>query len=264
MKECPRCQSVQAWVLGDGRLKCRSCSRRYSCTSVWDSVRLPESAKHALLDAFVRGIPAAQCAADQACADSRERFYRLARACCAKHERVTRDGLSIVHCQPPLSGMRSAMRGWSASQRVLILGIAERHSQIQITAPSGDAATILPLLRERIAVGGVMQVSGTQAYACLQIQGDYVSVPKSFRAPLALQPAEEFWHFARRHLQMFRKIPLKFFQLHLNETCLRFNHRDGDVHALLANLMTSTAIGEVKRLLLGDTARTSGCRWCRI
>jgi transposase len=252
MKDCPRCASVQAWVLGDGRLKCRTCGRRYSWTSVWDSVRLSESAKHALLDAFVRGMPAAQSTADQACADSRERFYRLIRACCAQHERLPRDGLAIAQCH--MASARSAMRGWAMTQQVIIVGIAERHGNVRISAPAGEIQEILPLLRERTAVGGVVQLGSTQAYACLQIQGDYVSVPRTTRAPLGLQPAQEFWHFARSHLQIFRKIPLKFFPLYLAETCLRFNHRSDDMRTLLHAFMSSTASGEVKMLLRNESS----------
>lgn len=257
MKDCPRCESVHAWVLGDGRLKCRSCGRRYSWRSVWDAVRLSEPAKDALLDAFVRGVPAAQCLAEQGCADSRERFYRLIRACCTRLERLSRDGLSIAQCQSPVIGMRPAMRGWSTSQQVVIIGIAERQGRVQICAPPGDIIGALPLLRERAAVGGVVQVSETQAYACLQVQGDYVTVPRTTRAPLALQPAEEFWHFARLHLQMFRKIPVKFFQLYLAETCLRFNHRGQDLRALLKESMSGAASSDLKQLLRGEIARIS-------
>lgn len=250
MKDCPRCASAQAWVLGDGRFKCRACGRRYSWTSVWDSARLSEPAKHALLDAFVRGVPAAQSTVEQACADSRERFYRLIRACCAQHERPARDALAIALCQS--AGARSTMRGWSTSHQVIILGIGERNGNVRISAPPGDIQEILPLLRERTAVGGVVQVSSTQAYACLQIQGDYVSVPRTTRAPIALGPAHEFWHHARTHLQMFRKIPLKFFPLYLAETCLRFNHRAEDLRTLLRDCMSSTPSGDVKALLRGE------------
>jgi transposase len=247
MKGCPRCESMDAWVLGDGRLKCQSCGRRYSWKSVWGSMRLSEHAKEALLDAFVRGVPAAQCMVEQACADSRERFYRLARACCARYEGLARDGLSLVECKPPPRGARSMMRGWSTSHSVMIVGIADRRSAIQITAPTG-AAGVLPLLRERAAVGGVIQFDATQAYACLQVQGEYVIVPRTPRAALVLHPAEAFWHHARVHLQTFRKIPVKFFPLYLAEACLRFNQRGQDLRTLLYDVMNATAIGELKPL----------------
>ncbi len=134
------------------------------------------------------------------------------------------------------------MRGWSTSQQVIILGIAERNGNVRISAPAGDIQEILLLLRERTAVGGVVRVSGAQAYACLQIQGDYVSVPRTYAcASRAGDGLHEFWHHARTHLQMFRKIPLKFFPLYLAETCLRFNHRAEDLRTLLRDCMKQHA-----------------------
>ena len=255
MKGCPRCESVSAWALGDGRMKCQSCGRRYRWKSVWESVRLSEAAKEALLDAFVRGVPAAQSTTEHACADSRERFYRLVRACCVKYERPSREGMSVADCCAIGARTRPAMRGWSTSERVMIVGFAERAGLIQISAPPGGIAHVLPKLRERIAVGGVLQLDDSSASACLQIQGAYVIAPMTTRAALVMSSAEAFWRHTRLHLQTFRKIPVKFFQLYLAEACLRFNQREHDLHALLREIMRTTAIGDLKPLLLGDSVR---------
>ena len=255
MKGCPRCESVSAWVLGDGRLKCQSCGRRYRWRSVWDSIRLSDVAKETMLDAFVRGLPAAQCSAERACADSREKFYRLVRACCVKHERAVRDGLCAVDCSAFSSRARSAMRGWASTQRVMMVGIAQHLGVMQIAAPAIGFENLLPRLRERAAVGGILQLDRFQAGACLQIQGEYVIVPKTPRAALVMNATEAFWHHTRVQLQGFRKIPAKFFALHLAEACLRFNHRDRDLQALLRELMDSTAIDELKPLLSGAPVR---------
>ncbi|MEQ6349050.1 hypothetical protein ABRY59_11060, partial [Ralstonia pseudosolanacearum] len=40
MKRCPECSASRPYKLSDGRLKCRACGKRFSWTSVWDSVRL--------------------------------------------------------------------------------------------------------------------------------------------------------------------------------------------------------------------------------
>ena len=255
MKGCPRCKSLDAWVLGDGRSKCQSCGCRYRWKSVWDSVRLSEATKHELLSAFVRGLPAARSLADSACADSRERFYRLVRACCFLHERPSHDGLSVTECLPASSRSRTAMRGWSTLRRVLVIGFVEKSGRIQIVAPSGGMVNVLPQLRERTAVGGVLPLDDHEAGACLQVQGEYVIVPTAARAAMMMNPAEAFWRHVRLHLQMFRKIPLKFFQLYLAEACLRFNQRDQDLYALLRKMMETTVIDEVKPLLLGEPVR---------
>ncbi|WP_080361508.1 transposase [Burkholderia pseudomallei] len=40
MKRCPECAMSRPYELSDGRYKCRSCGKKFSWTSVWDSVRL--------------------------------------------------------------------------------------------------------------------------------------------------------------------------------------------------------------------------------
>lgn len=255
MKGCPHCESVDAWVLGDKRLKCRNCGRRYRWKSVWESVRLSETAKEALLESFVQGAPAAQIAEGQACADSRERFYRLVRACCAKVESLARDGLYVSECLQGTLRTRPAMRGWSTSQRVIVIGFAERDGLMQISALPRNIANILPRMREQIALGAVLHLDDKLASACLQIQGDYVIVPKITRAALGMTSVEAFWRFLRLHLQKFRKVPLKFFHLYLAETCLRFNQREQNLHALLREAMQTIAIDDVRPLLFGDPVR---------
>lgn len=255
MKGCPRCESVSAWLLGDGRLKCQSCGRRYRWRSVWDSIRLSDAAKETMLDAFVRGLPAAQCAAEQACADSREKFYRLVRACCVKHERAARDGLCAIDCSASWSRARPAMRGWAGTRSVMMIGIAQHLGVMQIAAPAIGFENLLPRLRERAAVGGILQLDRLQAGACLPMQGEYVIVPKTTRAAPVINATEAFWHHTRVQLQGFRKIPSKFFALYLAEACLRFNHRDQDLQALLRELMDSTAIDELRPLLLAAPVR---------
>ncbi len=252
MKVCPRCESMRAWRLADGRLKCQSCGRRYLWKSVWDSVRLTENAKQALLDAFVRGVPAAQCTTEHACTDSRERFYRLVRACCAQYEGVAREGFCLIDGRPCVPGVRPALRGWLKSRGVLVISFVERATSIQIAAPASTVVTVLRLLQERVGVGGVIRLDDARAYACLNIQGEYVIVPPATHAALGRHPAELFWHYARTHLHAFRKILIKFFPLYLAEACLRFNQRDQDLGALLRQVMTVTSIGALKPLLRGE------------
>jgi transposase len=89
MKQCPVCAGSRHYALADGRLKCRRCGQRFTWTSVWDSIRLPGASKQRLLDLFVLGVPSyRQRFRSDTSAVSRERFYRLTRACCAMAEQL--------------------------------------------------------------------------------------------------------------------------------------------------------------------------------
>src|SRR5690606_1436578 len=89
MKRCPECQASKPYRLSDGRLKCRACGKRFSWTSAWDSIRLSTRSKNRLLEMFVLGVPVYRQRFDTSVsAKTRERFYRLCRACCAQVEQL--------------------------------------------------------------------------------------------------------------------------------------------------------------------------------
>ena len=57
-RSCSECGHHWAWLLNDGRFKCRRCKRVYTWRSVWDTCRLDERDKGRLLEFFVLGVPA--------------------------------------------------------------------------------------------------------------------------------------------------------------------------------------------------------------
>lgn len=262
MRTCPHCSCVQSWKLGDGRYKCHGCGTRYSWRSVWESVRLAEPAKMQLLSAFVQGASVySQRHEADACVDTKERFYRLIRACCAIDSRVSRSAFALAQCRPAPSQQRSGFRGWTTATRVLVLGIAQHEGTVVVAAPDGPAEASVPLLRERTAVGGVWTIDHHQALANLQVSGRYVIVNARAGAPLGPTAIEEFWGFAKDRLRTLRKIPCDFFHLYLGEMCFRFNHRHEDLLTLLAeqlhaiSIQNARAVIEDSAAVLGDRAR---------
>ncbi|TCZ86060.1 hypothetical protein EYQ95_18705 [Lysobacter sp. N42] len=115
--------------MGDGRLKCRACGRRFSWTSVWDSVRLPETTKLRLLELFVLGVPSyRQRFLSDTSAASRERFYRLLRACCAQVEQLREPFEGPVELdETTFGGARKGKRGWGAAGKVIVFGLVKRN-----------------------------------------------------------------------------------------------------------------------------------------
>ncbi|HEY0682023.1 MAG TPA: hypothetical protein VGD45_06815 [Steroidobacter sp.] len=254
MRTCPHCSSAQSWKLGDGRYKCQGCGHRYSWRSVWESVRLTEPAKTQLLSAFVQGASVySQRHEADACVDTKERFYRLIRACCAIDARVSRSAFALAQCRPAPSQHRSGFRGWTTATRVLVLGIGQQDGSVVVAAPDGPAEASVPLLRERTAVGGVWTIDHRQALANLQVRGRYVIVNTRSTAPLGPSAIEEFWGFAKERLHALRKIPCSFFHLYLGELCFRFNHRHEDLLALLIDQLHATSI-QSARAVIDDSA----------
>jgi transposase len=248
---CPRCESMQSWALGDGRLKCRRCSMRYSWRSVWDGVRLPEQTKQELLEAFVQGVTAYRQRFDRgACIDTRERFYRLARACCALHTSTEASAVHITRCQSTI-GRKSGpqLRGWSMATRVVVLAIAAEEGRVRIAPPSGHIPEVVASLRERAAIGSVYCMNDSEALANLQVHGNYVVCQGGRHAALTTTPIEEFWEYASERLQTFRRVPCRFFHLYLGEICFRFNHRGADLSQPLYSLLQSMSMDQAKAVI---------------
>lgn len=128
MKRCPACGRCRHYRLNDGRLKCRACAHRFSWTSVWDSVRLPTAAKQQLLTLFVLGVPSyRQRFLSATSAVSRERFYRLLRACCAQVEHLREPFEGAVELdETTFGGARKGKRGWGAAGKVIVFGLIKR------------------------------------------------------------------------------------------------------------------------------------------
>jgi transposase len=78
MKQYPACGGSRHYSLSDGQFKCRAGGKRFTWTSVRDSVRLPGASKQRLLELFVLGVPPyRQRFRSNTTAATRERFYRL-------------------------------------------------------------------------------------------------------------------------------------------------------------------------------------------
>lgn len=259
MKSCPHCRSEQSWTLGDGRLKCRCCGARYSWRSVWDGVRLTEMTRHDLLEAFVLGVTAYRQRFDAgACVDSRERFYRLARACCALDTSTDGSAVRVTNCEGSFGDARPRLRGWNTATRVVVLAIAEDDGRVRTGSSPIDAPEVIATLRERSAIGGVYCLSENEAIANLQVHGDNVVVQRGRRASLAMTPVEMFWEYASKRLQTFRQIPCRFLHLYMGEICFRFNHRGRDLSQALSSLLHSISIEQAQAVIAGQLPGVSG------
>jgi transposase len=256
MQHCPRCQSPGAWILADGRCKCKACGARYSSRSVWDSIRLADATKHRLLKAFVEGRSAYRQRFERgACVDSRERFNRLVRACCTLHESVAANALRFATCRPSKERPPgSSMRGWARAGSVLLVPLREIAGRVSVDGPSPRSAeNLIAFLSQRVAVGGVHCIGDGTAFATLRVRRDYVVIGNPSYSALGAGLLDMFWTYARRRMQPLRTVARAFVHLHLGEMCYRFNHRSSDLAAELYQLLQSTDATQA-RALLNDVA----------
>ena len=256
MKSCPGCGGKRHYRLSDGRLKCRSCGRRFSWASAWDSVRLSNAAKHRLVDLFVLGVPSyRQRFASPVSAAARERFYRLMRACCAQVEQLREPFDGLIECdETTFGGWRKGRRGWGAAGKVLVFGLVKRNGRVKaMPIPAHDRASVMQQIEAHTREGALYYTDEWQAYATLKLRGEHVMIRKEKGRPVGrdhINGIEGFWSYAKNWLYPYRGVPRQFFHLYLAEVCFRFNHREQDIKPLILKLLKTTSIDEIRPILV--------------
>lgn len=253
-RACPSCRYHWAWVLRDGRFKCRRCGHRYTFQSVWGACRLPDRAKRKLLEYFVLGVPVYRLRfRGPASQPTSKRVFRLLRAVLAIHEETRQPFTGTIELdETTFGGRRKGKRGWGAGGKVIVLGILQRDGQVRVFPVSKRRQRlILPLVRQHTRPGSLYYTDDWSAYASLAVRGGHVVVRKEKGRPKGrdhLNGIEGFWSYAKHWLYHYRGVPKKFFHLYLGEISFRFNHRDRDLFPLIYKLLQRTAATEVAKI----------------
>ncbi len=254
-RKCPECDHHWAWLMSDGRFKCRLCRHRYIWCSVWQASRLSDGDKRQLLEYFVLGVPAYRARFRAPCSRATtERFYRQIRAVMALHEELAAPFEGAIECdETMLGGRRRGKRGWGASGKVLIFGMLKRDGVVRVfPVESRSRAVLLPLIVQHTSPGSLFYTDEYAAYASLKVQGEHIVVSKDKGVPKGrdhINGIEGFWSYAKNWLYQYRGVPQKFVHLYLAELSYRFNHREQDLYPLLHKALRHTDAQKIKPIL---------------
>jgi transposase len=235
MMECPVCNTIRPYKLADGRFKCRACGTRFSWTSAWDSVRLEAATKHRLTEMFVLGVPIYRLRhRKDASAPTKERYYRLLRACCALAE-----------------GLGDPFQAGPGGH--IMLRITEAGGKIAVTPVAiGAEPEAAGFISRPQRTGRPWFIDPQHALVMLALKGEHVLIggngeagPATWSNPVI----SAFWSQARKGMETLRGMRLRYFHLHLGEACYRYNHRDADLKPLLLALMRGTTIREINQVI---------------
>ena len=205
---------------------------------------------------FVLGVPAyRQRFRSDVSAPTRERFYRLLRACCAAAEQLREPFSGAVECdETTFGGARPGKRGWGAAGKVFVFGLVQRNGQVKaMPIPARSQIEVMREIQAHTREGSLYYTDEWQAYVTLRLRGEHVVIRKEKGRPLGrdhINGIEGFWSYAKNWLYPFRGVPRRYFHLYLGEVCYRFNHRDEDLQPLLLKLMRSTPIQELNQILV--------------
>lgn len=98
---------------------------------------------------------------------SRERFYRLLRACWAQVEQLREPFEGAIECdETTFGGARKGKRGWDAAGKVIMFGLVKRNGRVNaMLTPVHDRASIMREIDAHTREGALHYTDEWQAYA---------------------------------------------------------------------------------------------------
>jgi transposase len=126
-------------------------------------------------------------------------------------------------------GHRKGKRGRGAAGKVPVFGLLKRGGKVYaVVIANAKAATLLPILKERIVPDSIVYSDSLPSYNALAVAGFRhlrINHSKLFAAGKNhINGIENFWNQAKRHLRKFNGVPKKHFPLFLKECEWRFNN----------------------------------------
>ena len=145
-------------------------------------------------------------------------------------------------------GKRKGKRGRGAVGKVPVFGLLKRGGKVYTKIiPDAKAATLMPIIQERIMPDSVVYTDCLSSYNVLDI-----SCFKHFRINHSelfadrknhINGIENFWNQAKRHLRGFNGVPKDHFHLYLKECEWRFNNPKTDDQLKLLKQLVKTNMG---------------------
>jgi transposase len=262
MIQCPKCKANPEYKarsakrprkLKDGRYSCPTCRTRFGWKSVWDSVRLTAETRDLLLKMVVAGMPSHSTHyLPIATAPSRERFGRLARACCAYAEQLRRPFRLL---DASFDSSREGHPGRVAETVVAFRVAVDQDKVLVRPIASGKEENAWRDAINRAPSEVLQYVDEQQAYVTLPVRGGRVmltGVPR--QKPPTTQGLGYFWWYLTRRLERFPWFHREYFHLYVGEACFRYNRRHSNKRSrkdLLRNAMERASMTDIRLLISG-------------
>ncbi|HKT82157.1 MAG TPA: IS1595 family transposase [Vicinamibacterales bacterium] len=135
-------------------------------------------------------------------------------------------------------------RGRGAGGKTIVFGLFKRNGSVYTEiVPNAQKATLLQVIRGRVALSSVLHSDGWRGYDGLVDLG----YRKHFRVQheanvfatrrAHINGIESFWSTAKTRLARRRGVRREYFYLHLKECEFRFNHRRDNLYRVLLELV---------------------------
>src|SRR5215467_268575 len=140
-------------------------------------------------------------------------------------------------------------RGRGAGGKTIVFGLFKRNGHVYTEiVPNAQKATLLRVIRGRVALSSVLHSDGWRGYDGLvdlgyrkhfRVQHD-ANIFATRRAHI--NGIESFWSTAKTRLARRRGVRREYFYLHLKESEFRFNHRPDNLYRVLLELVRANPL----------------------
>jgi len=248
---CPRHRTAAAYVLGEGRWRCRRCGYTFGLrTGTWaGQLRVSAVDWLWLVKLFELELTAARAAVQTGVSypTALKAFTTLRRAILAGEEpdgpellaREVEADESYFGPRRPKRG-RGQKQGRGAPHKVPVFGILERHGQVRVEVVRDcSAATIRDHTLRWVKRGSLVYSDKWSGYDTLAFCGYRhlrLDHARQFsRGKVHVNGLEGFWAYAKGKLLKHHGVSPRRFPLYLYEMQYRYNHRREDLFDLLVD-----------------------------
>src|SRR5664280_1350053 len=193
--------------------------------------RLRWAQQRRLIEHFVAGTTARTAASLVGVNKNTATFYfhRLRQIIALHSEESTQFFGEIEVDESYFGGVRKGKRGRGAAGKVPVFGLLKRGGKVYaVVIADAKAATLLPILKERIMPDSIVYSDSLPSYNALDVSGfRHLRINHSTLfadGKNHINGIENFWNQAKRHLRKFNGVPKKHFPLFLKECEWRFNN----------------------------------------
>jgi len=233
--KCIRCENRRLYKLGDGRIKCSNCLKRYRLSKIQEELKL--------LHYFSLEVPANRAARDLGMGYRKARLkymeYRREIAVFLNEEFEKLSG--EIECDESyFGGKRKGNRGRGSAGKTKVFGMLERKGKIFTTVVDDVSAySLMGAIKKYSVKGSVFYTDRFKSYKSLKFFGKHYTVDHAKRFKQGknhINGLEGFWSFAKERFHKYHGVSKKHFNLYLKEMEFRYNYRKTNLLDLLIKI----------------------------
>lgn len=148
---------------------------------------------------------------------------------------VRLEGSSVEVDETYIGGKRTGKRGRGAEGKTPVLGMAQRQGKVKaITTKNVDSRSVLPLIKENVALNSTIYTDEFRTYNYLKQNGyNHKRVNHSAKiyvdGDAHTNTIEGFWSLVKRGISgVYHQVGADYLQSYINEYTFRYNRRDDE------------------------------------